>query len=85
MPFQFDLCHFRNLKQRDPGHSDLDIRSVVAIRRAYLDAFWARESETVGATRREGVKIGKLGDLTGLHNLFRQQVLFLLKIHWEWG
>ena len=85
MSFQCDLCYFRNLKQRDPGHSDLDIRLVVDIRRANLDAFWARDLETVGATRREGVKIGKLGDLTGLHDLFRQQVLFLLKIHWEWG
>ena len=76
VPFQFDLCHFRNLKQRDPGHSDLDIRLVVAIRRAHLYAFWARESETVGATRREGEKIEKLGNLMGLHNLFPVTDLF---------
>ena len=70
VPFQCDLCHFRNLTQRYPSHSDSDIRLVVVIRRANLDAFWAMEPGTVGATKREGVKIGRLGDSMGLHHLF---------------
>ena len=70
VPFQCDLCHFRNLTQRNPGRSDTDIRLVVSIRRANLDSFWAREPGTVGATRREGVKVGKLVESRGLTNLF---------------
>ena len=68
--FQCDLCHFRNQTQMDPGRSDSDIMLVAYIRRAYLDAFWAREPSTVGATRRKRAKIGKLGDSMGLTNLF---------------
>ena len=70
VPFQCDLCHFRNLTDRDPGQSVEDVRLIVAIRRANLDAFWAREPGTVAATKREGVKIGRLGALVGLVNLF---------------
>ena len=70
MPFQCNLCHFRNLTNRDSGKSAADVKLVVSIRRANLDAFWAREPGTVGSTRREGVKIRKLGDSMGLINLF---------------
>ena len=70
VPFQCDFCHFWNLTKRNPGRSDTDIRLVVSIRRANLDSFWAREPGTVGATRREGVKVGKLVESRGLTNLF---------------
>ena len=70
LPFQCDLCHFRNLTNRDPGQAAEDVKLIVSIRRANLDAFWAREPGTVAATRREGVKIGKLGNLMGLSMLF---------------
>jgi hypothetical protein len=47
-PFQCDLCHFRNIKKRDPFSSDLrDLRLLCRIRRANLVAFWARIPGTV--------------------------------------
>ena len=55
VPFQCNLCRFRDLTQRDLGLLDSDIRLVVSIHRANTDAFWARELGTVGATRREGL------------------------------
>jgi|SaaInl85LU_5_DNA_1037374.scaffolds.fasta_scaffold15347_4 hypothetical protein len=46
--FECDLCHFRNLNKRDPDYtSGKDRLTMTAIRRANLDAFWARESSTV--------------------------------------
>jgi hypothetical protein len=47
-PLQCDLCHFRNIKKRDPFSSDLrDLRLLCGIRRANLDAFWAIRPGTV--------------------------------------
>jgi hypothetical protein len=47
-PVQYDLCHFRNIKKRDPFSSDLrDLKLLCGIRRANLDAFWARRPGTV--------------------------------------
>mmetsp|Transcript_5370 Transcript_5370/g.7910 ORF Transcript_5370/g.7910 Transcript_5370/m.7910 type:complete len:228 (+) Transcript_5370:2750-3433(+) len=53
-PFQCDLCHFRNLMQRDPIE-DLpsDVRLLKFIRRANLDAMWASEPKTVASTLSE--------------------------------
>eukprot|EP00984_Skeletonema_dohrnii_P004388 scaffold1564_cov78-Skeletonema_dohrnii-CCMP3373.AAC.2 len=46
--FECDLCHFRNLNKRDPEYtSGKDRLTMTAIRRANLDAFWARESSTL--------------------------------------
>ena len=61
-PFQCDLCHFRNIHLRDPesGNSK-DMNLLVAIRRANLDAFWARAPQTVTkntGTVKRMVKIG---------------------------
>ena len=49
-----------------------DVKLVVAICRAKLDTFLARESITVAATRREGIKIGKLGNIMGLSRISQQ-------------
>jgi hypothetical protein len=47
-PYQCELCHFRNIKKRDPFSSNLrDLRLLCGIRRANLDAFWARRPGTV--------------------------------------
>jgi hypothetical protein len=47
-PFQCDLCHFRNIQKRDPVvEIGQDVNMLVAIRRANLDALWAREPGTV--------------------------------------
>ncbi|KAL7523210.1 hypothetical protein ACHAXR_000074, partial [Thalassiosira sp. AJA248-18] len=49
VPFECDLCHFRNITGRDPVWDDTkDVDTLVAIRRANLDALWAREPGTVG-------------------------------------
>jgi len=48
IPFECDLCHFRNLNNRDPLTNYLtDLWTLLCIRRACLDAFWSRESGTV--------------------------------------
>ena len=47
VPFQYDLCHFRNLVNRDPVRLDEDLRLIIGIRRANLDSFWSREEGTV--------------------------------------
>ena len=47
-PFECDLCHFRNVCQRDPRPEvPQDLLTLVCIRRAILDALWAREPSTV--------------------------------------
>ena len=53
-PFQCDMCHFRNTQGKDPsaaskGHDLL----LTGIRRANLDAFWARKASTVTSNLRE--------------------------------
>ena len=48
IPFHCDLCAFRDLNFCDPVGSILkDVMTLVAIRRANLDAMWAREPGTV--------------------------------------
>ena len=64
--FQCELCHFLNLKGLDPGKGDADIRLLRTIRRATLDAFWAREPSTVEATRRDSKKIVEISQSLGL-------------------
>ncbi len=47
-PFQCDLCHFRNIKGRNPVRQNTrDNLALIMIRRANLDAFWARTTATV--------------------------------------
>ena len=79
VPFQCDLCHFRNITNRDPGQSVEYVKLIVAIRRANLDIFWVKEPGPVAATKREGVKIGRLGASVGLVELFPAMGSFLLK------
>jgi hypothetical protein len=52
-PFQCDLCHFRNIQKRDPGIDPKDKFMLVCVRRANLDALWAREPGTVKGNLRE--------------------------------
>lgn len=60
-PFQCDLCHFRNLMERDPvPNLPQDVRLQKMIRRANLDALWSREPSTVSGTLlacRQGARI----------------------------
>jgi hypothetical protein len=66
-PFQCDLCHFRNIFKRDPDQVKVkkDGSALRCIRRANLDAFWARESSTVIGNGREVRKIAEKGELLG--------------------
>ncbi len=48
VPFQCELCHFRNIKGRSPYlNNDRDHYALNVIRRASLDSFWSRTSATV--------------------------------------
>jgi len=48
LPFQCDLCHFRNIMMREPSEmSPEDMEILEYIRRATLDAVWSREPSTV--------------------------------------
>ena len=53
IPFECDLCHFRNVMERDPvqGNSKDDF-TLLAIRRGSLDAMWSRETSTVSGNFR---------------------------------
>lgn len=70
-PFQCDLCHFRNLQKRDPvaGKCE-DDRLLVNIRRANLDALWAREPSTVRKNLDECKRAVKIGQALGLRSPF---------------
>lgn len=47
-PFQCELCHFRNIMERDPiAGNGSDQSFMEHIRRVSLDAFWGRERSTV--------------------------------------
>ena len=48
IPFECDLCHFRNVARRDPVDGNpKDEFTLMCIRRASLDAMWSREASTV--------------------------------------
>ena len=45
--FQCEVCHFRNMEGREPEEVGSDLKIMRYIRRANLDAFWARRLTTV--------------------------------------
>jgi hypothetical protein len=48
VPFECDLCSFRNVSGRDPAFGNRkDLFTLTAIRRVSLDVMWAREPATV--------------------------------------
>ena len=50
IPFECELCHFRNMMGRDPDwYSHKENYTLMCIRRANLDAMWSREPSTVQA------------------------------------
>eukprot|EP00978_Attheya_sp_CCMP212_P005058 scaffold11166_cov48-Attheya_sp.AAC.4 len=51
-PFQCDLCHIRNMKQREPRGIQ-DEATAALVRQANLDAFWSRAKGTVAKHRTE--------------------------------
>ena len=69
IPFQCEICHYRNLKGMDPTGTKADGILLRTIRRANLDAFWSREPGTVSATRRDSLKLAEIGMRLGLKNI----------------
>jgi hypothetical protein len=50
VPFECNLCSFRNVVGRDPDDTDArDEFTLTAIRRVLLDVMWAREPDTVAS------------------------------------
>jgi hypothetical protein len=48
VPFECDLCSFRNVARRDPSWGDRkDNHTLLCIRQANLDVMWSREASTV--------------------------------------
>jgi hypothetical protein len=70
-PFQCDLCHFRNIMKRDPVKDHWADREILEyVRRANLDAFWARESNTVNNNLRDAVRMeGKVASRLGIPSI----------------
>ena len=53
IPFEYDLCQFRNVNERDPIHGNSkDNYNLLCIRLSILDAFWSRETSTVSGNSR---------------------------------
>ena len=79
--FQCDLCHFRNIQQRDPNRRNAsDAILLSCIRRATLDAMWSREPSTVGANLREWHRGQTLGrEILGIESVMPALGPFPLK------
>lgn len=70
--FQCDWCHFENIEGRsaNPERFVSDGAAMKAIRRAQLDAFWARERSTVNSNRLEAIKYRASGSEAGWSRLY---------------
>jgi hypothetical protein len=65
--FQCDLCHFRNIKGREPNSIRLDDRKALKfVRRANLDGLWSREPSAVAGNLSQARKMEKCGEDIGL-------------------
>jgi hypothetical protein len=86
-PFQCDICHFRNMKGRDPvGSYTKDKTLLVAIRRANIDAFWGRASSTVAGNFRDLKKFKNIGlEQLGLMDMLPDMGPFPVKDIWGMG
>jgi hypothetical protein len=71
VPFQCDLCHFRNIVGRDPWNSKWEDHEILeCVRRAILDSFWSRESSTVAFNLREARRMElKASDRLGMPSI----------------
>src|SRR5210317_318585 len=68
VPFQCDMCHFRNMLGRNPDDANSrDFEILEYIRRANLDAMWARESTTVKQNLRVLLRAETFCDRVGLN------------------
>ena len=62
VPFQCQLCHFRNMKGRNSVvESDKDYRLLSFIKQANLDSFWSRTMATVEGNYKQVCKLVVMG------------------------
>jgi hypothetical protein len=67
VPFQCELCHFRNLMRRNPkDNSATDFEMLDMTRQVNLDAFWSRESGTVSSNLWEPVRMERTMSCLGM-------------------
>lgn len=60
VPFQCELCHFRNFTDRNPWNfTGQDDELMCFARRENLDAFWSREPPTTRKNLRECLRMDK--------------------------
>jgi hypothetical protein len=73
-PFQCDDCHFRNIQGRSTIEDDpRDKLFMMCIRRANLDALWARESGTVKANRGRFNKVMGIAEVLGVEKPYPER------------
>ena len=72
MPFECDLCQFRNVAQRDvEWDNPKDVCTLMYVRGASLDAMWSRRPNTVeGNIRKMRLDVGKARDKMTIGPLF---------------
>jgi hypothetical protein len=70
-PFQCDLCHFRNIQQRDPiDYKSEDIKLLRCIRRANLDSLWDKETQTVSKNFNQAIRAQDIALSIGIKDPF---------------
>jgi hypothetical protein len=58
VPFQCELCHFRNIMKRNPTvRVPEDQELLDFMRRANLDAFWSQEKSSVFSNLKEAMRV----------------------------
>ena len=65
IPFQCEVCWFRNLEGRDPRRGESDDVYLACIRRANLDAMLGKSPLTIRAHRRETIGVLENSRLIG--------------------
>jgi hypothetical protein len=71
IPFQCDLCHFRNTQKRNPDAMKCakDALASACIRRANLDGLWSREPSTVSRNASQARTMEELGEALGFESV----------------
>ena len=71
VPFQCDVCHFRNIQKRnpDPLKYAKDALALSCIRRANLDSVWSREPSTVSRNASQARTMEDLGEALGFDSV----------------
>jgi hypothetical protein len=85
-PFQCDECHFINIYGMSSRADDpKDKLCLLGIRRAILDSFWARETATVDANRREARRFLFDASLMGIVHPYPKRGPFPVEDEWGVG